>query len=101
MVPNFPPATSMDLYQNDAQRMPPPRGGGSRTFLFAGIGAAAIGIVAIIAVLISSNGNAPVTGGDSTTAPTQTRRSASHKPSSSASPSQPVSTGGEASQAIM
>ena len=23
VVPNFPPATSMDLYQNDAQRMPP------------------------------------------------------------------------------
>jgi serine/threonine-protein kinase len=93
VVPNFPPATSMDLYQDDAQRMPPPRGGGSRTFLFAGIGAAAIGVVAIIAVLISSNGNTPVTGGG-TTAPTQTSHSASHKPSSSTSPSEPVSTGG-------
>ncbi len=69
MVPNFPPATSLDLYQNDAQRMPPPRGSGSRTFLFAGIGAAAIGVVAIIAVLISSNGNTPVTAGTSTTVP--------------------------------
>ena len=69
----IPPATSLDLYQNDAQRMPAPRGNGSRTFLFAGIGAAAIGVVAIIAVLISSNGNNSANPGTSTTAPTQTQ----------------------------
>jgi serine/threonine-protein kinase len=93
VVPNFPPATSMDLYQNDAERMPGPRNPGNRTFLFAGIGAAAIGVVAIIAVLISSNG--PASGsGSNITAPTQTQSpSASHK-SPSASVSQPISTAG-------
>ena len=85
VVPNFPPATSLDLYQNDAERMPPPRGNGSRTFLFAGIGAAAIGVVAIIAVLISSNGNQSATVGTSTVAPTQTSSpSAAHKTGASA-----------------
>jgi serine/threonine-protein kinase len=95
VVPNFPPATSLDLYQNDAQRMPPPRGNGSRTFLFAGIGAAAIGIVAIIAVLISSNGNNSANMGTSTTAPTQTSsQSTAHKTGASPSASQPGSNVG-------
>jgi serine/threonine protein kinase len=95
VVPNFPPATSLDLYQNDAQRMPPPRGNGSRTFLFAGIGAAGIGIVAIIAVLISSNGNNSATMGTSTTAPTQTSSlSTAHKTGASPSASQPGSNVG-------
>jgi serine/threonine protein kinase len=56
VVPNFPPATSMDLYQADAERGAAPSRPGSRSLLIAGIGAAAIGVVAIIAVLISSNG---------------------------------------------
>jgi serine/threonine-protein kinase len=95
VVPNFPPATSLDLYQNDAQQMPPPRGNGSRTFLFAGIGAAAIGIVAIIAVLISSNSNQSVTVGTSTVAPTQTSSpSAGHQTGASPSASQPGSAVG-------
>ena len=95
VVPNFPPATSLDLYQNDAQQMPPPRGNGSRTFLFAGIGAAAIGVVAIIAVLISSNGNQSATVGTSTVAPTQTSSpSAAHKTGASPSASQPGSAVG-------
>jgi serine/threonine protein kinase len=95
VVPNFPPATSLDLYQNDAQRMPSPRGTGSRTFLFAGIGAAAIGIVAIIAVLISSNGNTPGNSGNNTIVTTQTpTSSATHAKSPSTGVSQPVSTFG-------
>jgi serine/threonine-protein kinase len=95
VVPNFPPATSLDLYQNDAQQMPPPRGNGSRTFLFAGIGAAAIGIVAIIAVLISSNSNQSATVGTSTVAPTQTSSpSATHTKGASAGVSQPASAVG-------
>src|ERR1700758_2217924 len=55
VVPNFPPATSTDVYRNGAGPQPATRSPGNRTFLFAGIGAAAIGVVAIIAVLISSN----------------------------------------------
>jgi serine/threonine protein kinase len=93
VVPNFPPATSMDLYEGAPERGPGSRGPGNRTFLFAGIGAAAVGIVAIIAVLISSNGT--VAQPSSTTAPTQSASpSAGHK-SPSASPSQPISTAGE------
>jgi serine/threonine-protein kinase len=93
VVPNFPPATSLDLYQNDAQRMPSPRGTGSRTFLFAGIGAAAIGIVAIIAVLISSNGNASPHGETNTIGPSVTQSAAAtHAKSPSTGVSQPVST---------
>jgi eukaryotic-like serine/threonine-protein kinase len=87
VVPNFPPATSLDLYQNDAERLPGPRNPVNRTFLFAGIGAAAIGVVAIVAVLISSNGPPPTTG-PGTTLPTQTSAAApTHKtgtPTSSA-----------------
>jgi serine/threonine-protein kinase len=95
VVPNYPPATSLDLYQNDAQRMPGPRGNGSRTFLFAGIGAAAIGVVAIIAVLISSNSNNSATPGGSTTAPTQTQsQSVTQTKGASAGASQPVSAVG-------
>jgi serine/threonine protein kinase len=97
VVPNFPPATSMDLYQNDAERMPGPRNPGNRTFLFAGIGAAAIGIVAIIAVLISSNGSAsPAGSATTTTAPPVTSSApAAHKtPSTGVSqPIVPVSGG--------
>jgi eukaryotic-like serine/threonine-protein kinase len=97
VVPNYPPATSLDLYQNDAQRMPGPRGNGSRTFLFAGIGVAAIGVVAIIAVLISSNGNNTAGSGGSTTVPTQTQsQSVTHTKGASAGVSQPVSPVGGA-----
>ena len=52
VVPNYPPTTA-DFYQNDAERRPASRGG-SRGVLYAGIGAAAIGVVAIVAVLLSS-----------------------------------------------
>jgi serine/threonine-protein kinase len=100
-VPNFPPATSTDLYQGDTHRLlPPPRGTGSpgsRTFLFAGIGAAAIGVVAIVAVLISSNNSPPLGPGPSITLPTQTQ-SQPVRPKAvvhtSASSSQPVSNFG-------
>src|SRR5690348_16885654 len=91
VVPNFPPATSLDLYQNEAERLPGSRNPGNRTFLFAGIGAAAIGVVAIIAVLISSNGSPP-NSGPSTTLPTQTQ-SAPDKTGTPTS-TQPVSPGG-------
>src|SRR5215475_11100043 len=76
--PNFPPATSLDLYhQGSPERLPAPRtrasSTGNRSFLVAGIGAAAIGVVAIIAVLISSNNNVNMNSvGGNTTMPTQT-----------------------------
>ena len=73
VVPNFPPATSLDLYQAAPERQPAPRGPGNRSFLVAGIGAAAIGAVAIVAVLISSNGSSNLRNvGGNTTMPTQT-----------------------------
>ncbi|MGH3249543.1 MAG: serine/threonine-protein kinase [Trebonia sp.] len=100
VVPNFPPATSTDLYRDDARPMPPPRGprstgsAGSRTFLFAGIGAAAIGVVAIIAVLISSNGNNSAST-TATTAPTQSSsQPATATKSAGTSSAVPVSTAG-------
>jgi serine/threonine protein kinase len=95
VVPNYPPATSLDIYQNDAQRMPAPRGNGSRTFLFAGIGVAAVGIIAIIAVLISSNSSPSATPGTSSTASAQSHSaSPSHKASSSPTASPAGSIGG-------
>jgi eukaryotic-like serine/threonine-protein kinase len=95
VVPNYAAATSLDLYQNDAQPLPQPRGNGSRTFLYAGIGAAAIGIVAIIAVLISSNGSNTANNSTPTVAPTQTLSSTgSLKTAASPTASQPGSTAG-------
>jgi serine/threonine-protein kinase len=80
VVPNFPPATSMDLYQGASERLPDPRDHGSRNFLIAGIGAAGIGVVAIIAVLISSNSSTSLNLGGNTTMPTQSQSAlASHK----------------------
>jgi eukaryotic-like serine/threonine-protein kinase len=93
-VPNFPPATSLDLYQNEAERLPGPRNPGNRTFLFGGIGAAAIGVVAIIAVLISSNGNASPSGPNSTTLPTQTQSGTATKTGTPTSTAPPISQGG-------
>jgi eukaryotic-like serine/threonine-protein kinase len=91
-VPNFPPATSMDLYQGAPERLPDPGHRGSRAFLFAGSGAAAIGVVAIVAVLISHN-NSPVANvGSNTTLPTQTQsQSVSHKTGAHAT-AQPTSS---------
>ena len=91
VVPNFPPATSLDLYQGAPERLPVPRNPGNRTFLIAGIGAAAIGAVAIVAVLISSNGNSNLKNvGGNTMMPTQTQsQSASHKAGASPSVTQP------------
>jgi serine/threonine-protein kinase len=94
VVPNFPPATSLDLYQNGPERMPGPRHPGNRTFLFAGIGAAAIGVVAIIAVLISSNSGSGSNTGPNVMAPTQTQSSTPGHRASPSGTSQPVSTAG-------
>jgi serine/threonine-protein kinase len=85
VVPNFPPPTSTDLYQNSTAGLPGPRRPGSRSVLFAGIGAAAIGVIAIVAVLISANGPASSDLARSTTAPTQTAAQSAHKTGSSAS----------------
>ena len=74
-VPNFPPATSMDLYQGAPERLPDPRGPGNRSFLIAGIGAAAIGAVAIVAVLISSNGSSSLKLGATQRCPPKPSRS--------------------------
>jgi serine/threonine-protein kinase len=86
VVPNFPPPTSNDLYQIDAERMVEPRRPQSRNLLIAGIGAAAIGVIAIIAVLISSNGPTTANQSSSTTLPTQTQPQSARSASSSASP---------------
>jgi serine/threonine-protein kinase len=95
-VPNFPPATSLDLYQEAPKRLPAPRGNGNRSFLVAGMGAAAIGVVAIIAVLISSNNNSTVNSvGGNTTLPTQTQSGpTTHKGGAAVKASQPVSAVG-------
>jgi eukaryotic-like serine/threonine-protein kinase len=85
VVPNFPPPTSTDLYQNNAEGLPGPRRPGSRSVLFAGIGAAAIGVVAIVAVLISANSPTSSDLARSTTAPTQTAAQPAHRTGSSAS----------------
>jgi serine/threonine-protein kinase len=90
-VSNVPAATSMDLYQRAPERPAAPVNPGNRAFLFAGIGAAAIGVVAIVAVLISSNSTASLKTG-MTTLPTQTQsQPASHKPVARASTSKPAS----------
>ncbi len=85
VVPNFPPATSMDLYQTDAERGAAPSRPGSRSLLIAGIGAAAVGVVAIIAVLISSNGpsSKPLTTNSTVTVPSG-QAAGKPKPSASA-----------------
>ncbi len=80
MVPDVPPATSMDLYQGAPERVPGPPSSGSRNFLIAGMCAAAIGVVAIVAVLISSSSGSNLQLGGNTTMPTQTQSpSAAHK----------------------
>jgi serine/threonine-protein kinase len=92
-VPNFPPATSLDLYQGAPERLPVSRNIGNRTFLIAGTGAAAIGAVAIVAVLISSNGNSNLKNGGNVTMPTQTQsQSAGHTAGAHTSVTQPVSS---------
>jgi serine/threonine-protein kinase len=86
VVPNFPMAeTSNDLYGIDPELMPPPLGGpppqrpGSRGVLIAGIVGAAVLVIAIIAVLISSNGSTSSIMGSSTTAPPGTSSPTPHK----------------------
>ena len=84
VVPNYPPTTA-DFYQTVAERGPAPRGG-SRGILYAGIGAAAIGVIAIVAMLLSANhGPTSVIGNNDITirppSPTQP-----HKASVSATP---------------
>ena len=98
VMPSFPPATSLDLYQGAPQRyqgapegLPGPRGTGSRGFLIAGIGASAIGAVAITFVLISSSSGSNLHLGNNTTLPTQTQsQPASHKAGARTSTTQPV-----------
>ncbi len=88
VVPNYPPTTA-DFYQNDAERRPASRGT-SRGILYAGIGAAAIGVIAIVAVLLSaSHGPTSSLGHSATISPTS---SSGHSASSSASGTQPGST---------
>jgi serine/threonine-protein kinase len=92
VVPNFPPATSLDMYRDAPTRVPDPGKPANRAFLFAGIGAAGIGVVAIVAVLMSSSGNTPLNLGGNTTLPTQTQSQvAAHKAGAQAKPAQPVS----------
>ena len=84
VVPNFPPGPDTNFYQNDTGRVAGGSRPPSRSLLFAGIGAAVIGVVAIVAVLISSNGSSSASGTTPTTSPTgQNSASASHKASSS------------------
>jgi serine/threonine-protein kinase len=99
VVPGYPAATSYDLYENDAERLPvsrPP----SRNLLFAGIGAAAIGVIAIIAVLISSHGSTAAPNGTSSTVETTASISQSgHRATTSASASA-TSGGGTGQQGV-
>jgi serine/threonine-protein kinase len=88
VVPNYAPTTS-DFYQNDAERRAGSRTG-SRGLLYAGIGAAAIGVIAIVAVLLSSNSGA--TPGTNTTLPAPSQSTSAHTASSSAS-STPTGSG--------
>jgi len=88
VVPNFPPPTSTDIYANDAERMPEPRPG-SRNVLYLGIGAAAIGVIAIIAVLLShstGSNTAGPGGNNNTVLPTQTNSSSAHRTTASKAP---------------
>jgi serine/threonine-protein kinase len=94
VVPNFPPTTA-DFYQNAAERGPASRGG-SRGVLYAGIGAAAIGVVAIVAVLLSANhGPTSVIGNNNITitppsAPTSAKASVSATPRATTAGSVPA-----------
>jgi serine/threonine-protein kinase len=88
VVPNFPPTTA-EFYQNGMERGPASRVG-SRGILYAGIGAAAIGVIAIVAVLLSAhNGPTSSIGTNSTISPTS---SSGDSASASASGTQPGST---------
>ena len=87
VVPNYPPTTA-DFYQNDAERGPASRGG-SRGILYAGIGAAAIGVIAIVAVLLSASHGPTSSIVGPTISPTS--QSSSPRASSSASGTQPGS----------
>jgi serine/threonine-protein kinase len=100
VVLNFPAPTSMDPYQGAPKRLPDPRKPRNRSFLFAGTGAAAIGVVAIIAVLISSNSPSTSNLGSNTMMPTQSQsQSASHKTVAQTTTSQPVSNVAEGNSA--
>jgi serine/threonine protein kinase len=89
VVPNYPPTTG-DYYQNDAERGAGSRNG-PRGILYAGIGAAAIGVIAIVAVLLSSNNGSTPPGGTSTTISPASHSSPATRASSSASATHPQS----------
>ncbi len=63
VVPNFPTtAHPANFYQNDAERLRGSRRPGTRGFLFAGIAVATCGVIAIVAVLLSSVGTPTAKG---------------------------------------
>jgi serine/threonine-protein kinase len=56
VVPNFPTtAQSANFYQNDAERVRDSRRPGTRGFLFGGIAVATCGVIAIVAILLTSS----------------------------------------------
>jgi hypothetical protein len=77
VVPNFPPAEGNDFYNDE-----PERSGGSRSsrrgLLLAGVGLAACGIIAIIAVLLTSSPTPAAGTINQTGKPTSPAASASH-----------------------
>ena len=98
VVPNYPPPTTADYYQNDAERRPASRGG-SRSILYAGIGAAAVGVIAIVAVLLSNSSGASPNGSNLTQPPASQSSSAPSR-TASASATRPGSTVSSAPQGV-
>jgi serine/threonine protein kinase len=90
VVPNYPPTTA-DFYQNGAERRPVSRGG-SRGVLYAGIGAAAIGIIAIVAVLLSASNDPPAISGPNTTISPPSSSAHASSPASRTAPGSTVSS---------
>jgi serine/threonine-protein kinase len=63
VVPNYPTAAVDDFYQNDAEWIRGSRLPRTRALLFAGIAVATCGVIAIVAVLLSSAGTPYAKGG--------------------------------------
>jgi serine/threonine protein kinase len=91
VVPNFPPAQDNDLYNDDPERYGGLRSR-SRGLLIAGIGLAACGIIAIIAVLLTSSVTPTATTTDKTGKSTTPGQSASQavSPATASVPVTPV-----------
>ena len=75
VVPNYPTAPVDDFYQNDAEWIRGSRLPRTRGFLFVGIAVATCGVIAIVAMLLSSGGTPDAKGG---TRPSGAGSSASH-----------------------